>query len=113
MFDYPYDRDAAETQADALTHDANAALHDWDGVFYIDVEVVGEYSPHYAFNVWTHHPNTFHGDITPLMSSWDAFTLADASSVISDLDAMFRADMVTLDGLRRILGVQVDPEVEA
>lgn len=110
MFDSPYDRDAAETQADALTHDANAALHDWDGVFYIDVDLVGEYSPHYAFNLWQAKDYNY-GLLAPLMSSWDAFTLADASSVISDLDAMFRADLVTLDGLRRILGVQADPEV--
>lgn len=111
MFNYPYDRDAAETQADALTHDANAALHEWDGVFYIDVNVVGEYSPHYTFDLWLIGSGDAHA--APLMSSWDAFTLADASSVISDLDEMFRADTVSLDGLRRILGVQADPEVEA
>lgn len=110
MSDYPYDRYSAETQADALAHDANAALHEWDGVFYVTVSVVGEYSPHYTFDLWTKHWDEVF--TSPLMSSWDAFTLADASSVIADLDAMFRADLVTLDGLRRILGVQNDPEVE-
>lgn len=87
--------------ADEMESALNASLHDWDGVFYWDVE------PN-TNNEFTFHLNTYPPGDDPLISTYYGMTEHDAWTAISDLDAMFKSNWVNLDRIREFIFAQTE-----